>query len=65
MNYHWNWQIFWEPSPLGTGTYMDLLLSGLWWTIMTSLTAWVLGLVVGSLVGIARTLPYRPLQILA
>lgn len=65
MNYHWNWLIFWEPSPLGIGTYLDMLLSGLWWTTLASLGAWALGLVVGSFVGIARTLPYRPLQWLA
>ncbi|PKU22341.1 amino acid ABC transporter permease [Telmatospirillum siberiense] len=65
MNYHWNWQIFWELSPEGTGTYLDMLLSGLWWTILTSLAAWAVGLVVGSVVGIARTLPIRPLQWLA
>jgi len=29
VNYHWNWGIFWEPSPNGTGNYLDMLLSGL------------------------------------
>jgi len=29
VNYHWNWRIFWEPAPNGTGTYLDMLLSGL------------------------------------
>ncbi|HEY7843160.1 MAG TPA: amino acid ABC transporter permease, partial [Bradyrhizobium sp.] len=29
MNYHWNWHIFWEPAPSGTGTYLDMLLAGL------------------------------------
>ena len=29
MNYHWNWGIFFEPNPMGTGTYLDMLLSGL------------------------------------
>ena len=33
MNYNWNWGIFFEPSPEGTGTYADMLLSGLYWTI--------------------------------
>lgn len=65
MNYHWNWQIFWELSPEGVGTYWDMLLSGLWWTILTSLAAWAVGLVVGSMVGVARTLPVKPLQMVA
>ena len=29
VNYNWNWRIFFEPSPDGTGTYLDMLLSGL------------------------------------
>ena len=56
MNYHWNWMIFWEPSPDGVGTYLDMLLSGLYWTLVTSACAWVLALGLGSFVGVARTL---------
>ena len=39
MNYHWNWHVFFEPSPNGTGTYLDMLLSGLMVTIVTALAA--------------------------
>src|SRR5215213_6981375 len=56
MNYNWNWGIFWEPSPEGAGTYLDMLLSGLRWTI-------VIALVCGSAVGVLRTLPGRAAQI--
>lgn len=56
MNYNWNWGIFWEPSPEGVGTYLDMLLSGLSWTIATAVAAWLIAFVLGSLVGIARTL---------
>jgi glutamate/aspartate transport system permease protein len=59
MNYNWNWGIFWEPSPEGVGTYFDMLLSGLQWTVVTALFAWVLALVAGSIVGVLRTLPSR------
>jgi glutamate/aspartate transport system permease protein len=62
MSYNWNWHIFWELSPEGNGTYLDMLLSGLQWTLLTSLFAWLLALLAGSAVGIARTLPFRPLQ---
>ena len=55
MNYHWNWGIFWEMSPEGTGTYLDMLLMGLRWTLATSLLAWIIAFVVGSLVGVLRT----------
>src|SRR5258706_10841514 len=57
MSYNWNWLIFWQPSPEGTGTYLDMLLSGLVWTLVTATVAWVLALVMGSIVGVLRTLP--------
>lgn len=57
MNYHWNWHIFWEPAPSGTGTYLDMLLAGLVLTIETALGAWIIALVFGSIVGVLRTLP--------
>lgn len=57
MNYHWNWQIFWEPSPAGDGTYMDTLLSGLAWTMATALSAWIMALILGAIVGTIRTVP--------
>ena len=59
MNYHWNWRIFWEPAPSGTGTYLDMLLSGLVLTIETAICAWIIALAVGSVVGVLRTLPSR------
>jgi glutamate/aspartate transport system permease protein len=57
MNYNWNWHIFWEQSPEGTGTYWDMLLSGLRLTVEMGLIAWVIALVAGSIIGVARTLP--------
>jgi glutamate/aspartate transport system permease protein len=57
VNYHWNWHIFWEPAPSGTGTYLDMLLAGLVLTIETALGAWIIALVFGSIVGVLRTLP--------
>ena len=59
MQYNWNWGIFWEASPEGTGTYFDMLMSGLRWTLITALVAWIIALVFGSAVGVARTLPSR------
>ena len=59
MNYHWNWRIFWEPAPDGTGTYLDMLLSGLLVTIEVAICAWIIALVVGSVVGVLRTLPSK------
>lgn len=59
MNYNWNWRIFWEPSPDGAGTYMDTLWSGLVWTLATALTAWVMALLIGALIGTIRTTPNK------
>lgn len=59
MNYNWNWGIFFQPNPMGTGTYLDMLLSGLWLTIRTGLLAWIIALVCGSIVGVLRTLPSK------
>jgi glutamate/aspartate transport system permease protein len=59
VNYHWNWHIFFEPAPDGTGTYLDMLLAGLVLTIETSICAWIIALVFGSIVGVLRTLPSK------
>jgi glutamate/aspartate transport system permease protein len=57
MHYHWNWGIYWEQSPEGSGTYADLLLAGLEITLLTAALAWIIAFVVGSFIGILRTLP--------
>ena len=59
MNYNWNWGIFLEPSPEGAGTYADMLLSGLLWTIATALCSWVIAFCLGSIIGVLRTLPNK------
>ncbi|GAB3626861.1 glutamate ABC transporter permease [Pandoraea terrae] len=62
MNYHWNWGIFFEASPDGSGTYLYTLYLGLRWTLATALSAWVIALVVGSVIGVMRTLPSTAAQ---
>jgi glutamate/aspartate transport system permease protein len=59
VNYNWNWRIFFEPAPSGTGTYLDMLLSGLVLTIKTALFAWIIALLLGSVIGVLRTLPSK------
>jgi glutamate/aspartate transport system permease protein len=44
---------------MGTGNYLDMLLSGLWLTIKTGVLAWIIALIFGSIVGVLRTLPSR------
>ncbi len=57
MNYHWNWKIFLEAEPGGTGTYLHYLIVGLGWTLATALAAWAIALAVGSVIGTLRTTP--------
>ncbi len=44
----------------GSVTYLDMLMTGWMWTLMVAGGALVLALVVGSLIGILRTLPNNP-----
>ena len=57
MSYNWNWGIFFQLSPDGTYTYVQLLLFGAGWTLATSLLAWAIALSVGAVVGVIRTSP--------
>jgi glutamate/aspartate transport system permease protein len=59
VHYHWNWKIFWAQSPEGSGTYLHTLLVGLGWTLAVALLAWTIALLLGVLVGTARTAPLR------
>ena len=67
----WDWQVFCEDtitreatqSCFGQGgdiTYLDWLLSAWGWTVSVSLSALLLALLVGSVIGTLRTLPDRP-----
>ena len=59
MSYNWNWAILFQPSPEGQGTYLDMLLLGLAWTVVTGICAWIVALILGSIVGVLRTLPSK------
>jgi glutamate/aspartate transport system permease protein len=59
VNYNWDWGIFFQLSPDGAHTYLQTILLGAGWTLMTALTAWVIALVLGSALGVVRTSPLR------
>ncbi|KAF3999639.1 amino acid ABC transporter permease [Glaciimonas immobilis] len=59
MHYNWNWNIFWQMSPDGVSTYMETLLVGLKWTLALSALAWIMALVIGTIVGTIRTMPNK------
>ena len=55
MGYNWHWRVLLENEPGGTGSYLQYLIVGLGWTLATAFAAWVLALVIGSVVGTIRT----------
>lgn len=63
MNYSWDWLIFFKASVTGEGFYWQMLLRGLGWTILLSLLSWLVALALGTLAGVARTLPSRWLRL--
>ncbi|MDD5296366.1 MAG: amino acid ABC transporter permease [Rhodocyclaceae bacterium] len=65
MAYHWNWAVFASPEPSGQTTYLGWMLAGLKTTVTLSLSAWLLALVLGILMGTLRTVPSRPARLLA
>ena len=59
MNYNWHWKVLLEMEPGGTGSYLQYLLVGLAWTLVTALAAWVIALSIGAAVGTIRTTPLK------
>ncbi len=47
--------IFFQQVPDGDGTWLQMLLSGLGWTLGTAFFAWIIAFVLGSIVGVVRT----------
>jgi glutamate/aspartate transport system permease protein len=47
--------ILFEQVPDGDGTWGEMLLSGLGWTLAVAALAWIIAFVLGSVVGVART----------
>ncbi|MDW3183469.1 amino acid ABC transporter permease [Roseobacter sp.] len=53
MNYNWNWGVLFEEQ------YLSWLISGFGWTISVALSAWCIAIVIGSLVGVGKTVPNK------
>ncbi|MDF1671325.1 MAG: amino acid ABC transporter permease [Roseovarius sp.] len=49
MQYNWDWGILIEAP------YLGWIFSGLYWTIVVSIAAWIIAFTIGSIVGVART----------
>ncbi|WP_297574347.1 amino acid ABC transporter permease [uncultured Deefgea sp.] len=65
MNYHWDWGVFFKPTGIGSEIYLDWFMTGLGWTIALALTSWIIALFIGTIIGVARTLPNKIIANLA
>ena len=59
MKYDWQWSVYFQPAADGSGTWIHYLVVGLGWTLATALAAWVIALVLGSVIGTLRTTPMK------
>ena len=55
MKHIWNWGIFLEDLPGGEEKYWQIILSGVGWTLAVSACAWIIAMLIGSIVGTVRT----------
>ncbi len=65
MNYQWNWHVFLQPTAAGDDVYLGWMFSGLKMTLLLSLSAWAIALLLGALMGVLRTVPNKGLSGLA
>ena len=65
MGYSWNWDVLLQQSATGDGTYLGWMFYGFKMTIGLSLSAWLLALILGSLIGVLRSVPNKILSGLA
>lgn len=62
MGQTWDWQVFLRDDG-GGRTYLEWMMSAWGWTLSVALLALVVALVVGSLIGILRTVPHKGLAL--
>ena len=65
MGYSWNWGVLFDSTGIGNETYLSWMLSGLGWLFLIGGIAWLIALTLGTVLGIMRTLPNKPLQTIA
>ncbi|TWV84740.1 amino acid ABC transporter permease [Moraxella sp. VT-16-12] len=65
MNYNWNWGVLLQPTGVGSELYWHWLLKGLGWLLIIGSVAWVIALVLGSILGVMKTLPNKTARTIA
>lgn len=58
MGYQWTWSVFLQPAN-GRETYLDWLLAGMWTTVQMGTLGWIIAFILGSVLGVMRTVPNR------
>jgi glutamate/aspartate transport system permease protein len=54
-----DFSVFSQPAFSGGGTYLDWVISGVKWTMLVSILAWVIAFSIGSVLGVLRTTRLR------
>ena len=60
-----DWKFLLEQAPSGGMTYPGWMLSGLMWTMLVSISAWIIAFVLGSAIGVLRTVPLKIPRLIA
>jgi len=61
MAFQWDWQVYLNDTGSGQ-TYLQWMMSAWGWTIAVATLAWFIAFIVGSLIGVLRTVPHKGLQ---
>jgi glutamate/aspartate transport system permease protein len=61
MAYQFEWGLFTQDTGAGE-TYLHWMMSAWGWTLKVAILAWFVALIVGSLIGVLRTVPGRGLR---
>lgn len=65
MNYTWNWGVLFDPTGIGNEIYLNWILVGLGWLFAIGGVAWLIAMVLGTVLGIMRTLPSKTANLIA
>ncbi len=58
-----DFSVFLQPAFSGGGVYLDWIVSGIKWTLLVSILAWIIAFSVGSVLGVLRTAPLAWLRV--
>lgn len=59
MNYNWNWAMLFQSTGVDNTTYLQWVLLGIEWLCLITLVSLSIALILGSVLGIMRTLPNK------